>query len=297
MNPRQLQQFIAVAEELHFGRAADRLNMAQPPLTMAIRKLETELDTPLLTRTSRQVALTPAGTVFLAEARAILRSLDVAAERTRKAADRTVPVLTLGHLPASSVLPSIVRELRQTLPRIDLRLIEATTAEQLDLLTRGRLDVAIVRPPKRPPTGVLFRTIDRHPLVTALAADHRLADHAAIALPDLAGETFVGTPADETNGLDHAVAVLCRKAGVDPTPVQIAREIPSLMTLVAAGIGVAIVPEPRFVLGYRGVVTLPLAPVGTEDAPTIDLQAAWLPSNPSAALADALDLIAPALPA
>lgn len=272
---KQLDQFVAVAEELHFGRAAQRLNMAQPPLSMAIRKLEDALGVALFDRSSRRVGLTQAGRTLLEESYRVSHCVDMALERTRQAHAGHAGHLDLGFLSTSSVLPDLVRRYRASHPDVELRLTEATTAEQLALLAQGRIDIGVMRPPGKPPKGIAFETVARQRLMLALPENHPRASRASMDLAAFVEEPFVITPPDSANGLNHVAAKLCREAGFEPRVVQVAREIPSLMALVAAGVGVAIVPESHFVTGYQGVVVRPIerGPAGSE--PTIDMLVAW----------------------
>lgn len=255
MEFRQLQLFVAVAEELHFGRAAARVGMAQPPFSQQIRRLEAALGLRLLTRTSRRVALTSAGERFLDDARALLAKRAEVITAARRAAGGEVGVLRVGFGATSAfgVLPDIVRRFRSQLPDVTLQLHERESTEIGAALATGDLDIAIVRGPFKH-EGVTAELLVREPLALALPSTHGRAREKAIALSTLAAEPFVLFPRHTAPGLHDAVIRMCVAAGFSPAVVQEAPSWSSVVCLVAAGLGITIAPLSAGDLRPRTVV-------------------------------------------
>lgn len=251
---RHLRYFVAVAEELHFGRAAARLGMAQPPLSQQIQRLEAELGVMLFVRTNRSVALTDAGRVFLDESRHLLADVTGAVEATRRAGRGASGSLTVAF--AASVmfltLPTIIRRFRARYPDVRLDLRELPTAPQLEGLKRGELDIGFVREPA-PDEELRCETVLREPLVFAVARGHRLARRTRVTLRECANEDFVLFPRDVAPGLHAQVFAVCREAGFTPRVVQVSRELYTTVSLVEAGVGVTIIPASIRKLGWKGV--------------------------------------------
>lgn len=275
MDIRHLRQFVAVAEELHFGRAATRLGMAQPPLSMAIRRLEDSVGSRLLTRTSRQVRLTAAGEVLLEEARSVLARLETALERTRQAATGRRGQLTLVFVANCFVLPTLLRAFRQSAPDVTIRLREATTAEQLADLAAGTADVGILRPPGDPPPGIVLERVLAQTLLLALPIDHPCADRETVALEDMAEADFVATVREKGAGYHDRVVGLCRRAGFVPRVVEQAIQMQTVLALVAAGTGVAVVPDSPTLRCHPEVALRRLSIAGQPSQDGIDLLMAW----------------------
>jgi len=275
---RQLRQFVAVAEELHFRRAAARLHMAQPPLSTAIRRLEAELGTALLVRSSREVALTAAGAVLLKEARRVLATLEAGLARTRLAASGRVGTLDLTFLSNCAMLPPALRAFRADCPDVDIRLHEASTADQVARLLDGTADVGFLRPPGAPVPALAFELVVRQPLSLALAADDPRAGIAVVALEEFAAADFIATPRDKGAGFHDTVMELCRRAGFAPRVVQRARQMDTVKALVASGLGVAVVPQNAVEQVPPGVVLRPFTVAGCRDA-AVDLLMAWNPAR------------------
>lgn len=282
MELRHLRYFVAVAEELHFHRAAERLHISQPPLSQQIRALESELGVQLLERNRRSVSLTAAGAVFLREAREILAAVDAAAETARSVARGDAGRLALGFVGSAmhSALPGILRAHRRAFPQVELVLTELPTAAQLAALMAGRIDAGVIRPPVREP-GLVFETIHREPVVIALPEDHPLAARRDVALADLVEEPFVLLARREAPGLYESLNTAMAGAGGVPEVVQEAREMQTVVGLVAAGLGVSLVPASVGADEHRGVAYRPVA--GT--APTIELALAWRPDDLSPVVA------------
>ncbi|MDO2384375.1 LysR substrate-binding domain-containing protein [Mycobacterium avium subsp. hominissuis] len=273
MELRHLRYFRAVAEELHFGRAAQRLHIAQPPLSQQIRQLERELGVELLIRSTRHVALTPAGQAFHARAIAILDAVDDAADLARRVADGTTGRLTIGCVGSAtySVLPRLVRALGELLPDVDVRVRgEMLAPAQLAALAAGEIDLALLRPPVIDP-GLCTEIIRRDSLLVALPEGHRLSKRKALAIGDLREEGLVAHAGGGRSVMALLLATLCADAGFTPRVRHEVEETSTLVTLVAAGLGAAIVPAPTSALDIAGVVYRPLQPRSLG----VELVAAW----------------------
>jgi DNA-binding transcriptional LysR family regulator len=287
MELRHLRYFTAVAETCHFGRAAERLHMAQPALSQAIRQLEGELGAPLLTRTTRQVSLTPAGEFLYDEARRLLRNLDGAVKGVRRVADGRKGLIRVGFTgtAAFTQLPRIARALQRDLPDVALEVhADMLTPAQSAGLRDGRLDLAVLRPPATG-DGVVMRTVEVEPLVLAVPAEHRLAVEPVISLSDLASEGFVAYGSKDS-AVNEAVLRACRGAGFTPRREHEAPGTAVLLALVAAGLGVALVPG-----SARAVPLADLVFREVTDAGTVDLALAWRRDDPSTLVRSVLDTL------
>jgi DNA-binding transcriptional LysR family regulator len=258
MDLRHLRHFVAVAEELHFSRAAARLGIGQPPLSQSIQALEAELGAKLFERTRRHVELTEPGHLLLAEAREILARAERAVVLTRRAARGEVGELRVGFTAASPflpVVPRIIDAYRRASPDVHLTLTELPSLRQLAALADGRIDVGFVRAP-RTPTGdaFTFLTILKEPLIAVLRADHRLAALDPVPLAELRDEPFVFYPADYGTSTLEQVSALCAAAGFQPKVAQEAREAFTIIGLIAAGLGVSILPAQLRQVAVEGVV-------------------------------------------
>jgi DNA-binding transcriptional LysR family regulator len=243
MELRQLRYFVAVAEDLHFGHAAQRLRIAQPALSRQIQALEEELQVQLLFRNRRRVQITPAGQVFLERSRLLLSRAEDAILAAQRAGDGVSGSLNLGFVGSATydMLPAVLRAFTQTFPEVELILSEMTVHAQLEALTEKRIDIGLLRLPRKT-EGLVFQTISREPLYAALPSSHRLAQVTAVRLSALAGEPFVLYPDHPRPSWTEFVIGLCHQAGFQPTVVQRTVEIQTTLSLVAAGIGVSIVP-------------------------------------------------------
>jgi DNA-binding transcriptional LysR family regulator len=255
-----LRCFVTVAEEMHFGRAAERMNMSQPPFSRQIQILERILDVQLLERTSRSVKLTPAGQTFLPEARHILQLLDNATLLTKRIALGKTGSLKVGFtaMTAVGVLPRLVSGFRDTFPNAELRLQEANSADQLRKLHSSEIDIAIVRPPL-PQTALQSLCLSNEPLIAAIPATHALAVKSKIALRDFDGQPFISYLPYEAYYLCTMVGDLLATAGVTPNYVQQLTQVHAVMALVHAGIGLSIVPGGARLFNFSGVVLRPIA--------------------------------------
>jgi DNA-binding transcriptional LysR family regulator len=243
---RHLRYFVAVAEDLSFRGAADRLHIAQPALTHQIQALERILGVRLLNRTKRSVELTEAGSLFLEEARMTLRQ----AERARLVGERagrgelgSIEIGYVSSTPAAGILSSNVFSFRRAYPAVDLHLTEMDTDPQLEALAEGRLDVGFIRPPvPQYPLGVVAVTILNEPIIVVLRKDHPLATQTAISVATLANEPFITTHLKEGIGFYEHMMSVCRQGGFTPRIAQRARQFATIVSLVGAGLGVALVP-------------------------------------------------------
>lgn len=265
MELRHLRSFIAVAEERNFSRAAERLHLAQPPLSQQIRSLERDLGVQLFHRTTRKVELTAAGDAFLGRARRLLADLDAAAEEARLVAAGSVGRLTIGCVGSVtySLLPLLARGLASELPGIEVSFRgEMLVPDQVAALLAREIDLALLRPPVREP-ALDVRPLRHDRLVVAVPADHPLAHRRRLAVTALRGVDLLVHTGRSASVMFDRVVGLCREAGFEPRIRHEATETATLLTLVAGGLGVAVVPEPAASLGLPGVVHLPLSGAGT----------------------------------
>lgn len=264
---RHLRYFVAVAEELHFGRAAQRLNIAQPGLSQQIKALETELGVPLLMRTRRRVELTAAGQVFLEEGRRALTQVERAEKLARRAASGEIGRLAIGGTEAATwvVLPQLVREFRKRHPNVDLAIREMPSPAQLSALRNAEIDVGFVRPPLGT-EGLVARTVLEEKLGVILPKAHPLAKRAEIPITALRDEPLVVHPA-RPSGWAEFMTSICRNAGFEPLVAQEASETATAVSFVAAGLGLTIVPVSLKGLVRPGLVYRPVA----KPAPTAKL--------------------------
>lgn len=248
---RLLRQFVAVAEELHFHRAAARLHMSQPPLTAAIRRLEEEIGSELILRGNRTLGLTAAGAVLLEEARLLLQQADRALLATQDAAAGRTGSIRLGYVGSALYgrLPEVIRNFRQANADVRLELIEATSARQIQMLREKRLDVGVVIPPVFDAEDMQLQPFDTDRLAIALPRAHPLAQGDAVTIAELADEPFVLWPAREGRGFHSQVVRLCAAAGFTPRVVQEAHGMHAVLSLVAVEAGISVVPASM--VGFR----------------------------------------------
>lgn len=270
METRHLKYFIAVAEERHFGRAAARLHMAQPPLSQQIRQLEEQLGTPLMVRTTRKVELTPAGQVLLDRGRVLLQELQVLESDVQQVGDGATGVLRVGFTGTATyrLMPTIVQAARRTLPGLRITVQgEMLTPQMEAALEEGRLDAAVLRPPVQS-GAIALKLLEQDQLVAALPADSPLAEKGTLELAALSEEGFIGYPG--YSAVSSIFIDACRKAGFQPRVVQEAKETSTLLSLVASGMGIALVPMTSRMFSYQGVAFRPL-----RNPPPMDLAVAW----------------------
>lgn len=289
MRFRRLGYFVAVAEELSFTRAAERLHMAQPPLSQQIAQLEKELGAPLFDRSRRAVRLTAAGAALLPEARRILADLDETGRLVRRVAAGTTGRLAVGFVPTAinGVLPDLLRTFGTEHPDVALTLREMAPDALVRAVHDLRLDVAVLYLPISEP-DLVVRRLAAEELMLALPAEHPAASGPDVALADVAGEPFVLPEQHDVPGLHRAVNALFADAGIAPRVAQ--RGIwlmQTLLGLVAAGIGLAVVPASVAELGRRGVVIRPIRGAGHR----VDVAAVWRADHESAPLAGLLAVL------
>jgi DNA-binding transcriptional LysR family regulator len=294
MELRHLRYFIAVAEELHFRRAAERLHMSQPPLSQQIRQLEEEVGATLLLRNQRKVELTAAGAAFLVRAREIMDAVEDAAREARRVQRGEVGRLAVGFVGSAmySFVPELLRAFRDQAPDVALRLHEMETTEQLRQLDDGRLDVGFLRAPGRWP-GLAFATTLEESVVVALPDVHPLAKRPFLRLADLEGEPLVLLAPAGSPGLRAALAGAIAQLGGEDRIVQEVAEMQTVIGLVAAGAGISLVPESVRALVRHGVTYRPL----DGEAPTVNLEMAWRAADGSPVLAAFLEQARAAAPA
>jgi len=272
MELRHLQYFIAVAEELNFSRAAERLHMAQPPLSQQIRQLEEELGFQLFHRTKRQVQLTAAGQVFFREAKAILGQVEQAIQTGQQASRGETGRLVIGFVSSATynILPSILQAFRQAIPAVTLELRELTTNQQLQLLASGQIDVGLVRPSVEQPnlhSEILFE----ESLMAALPLAHPARKRGKISIKSLIDEPFILFPRSLAPGLYDPIISFCQQAGFSPQVVQEAIQMQTIVSLVAAEMGVSIVPMSLQHLQRSGVIYKPFQ----EKSPLVAIALLW----------------------
>lgn len=255
----QLRCFVAVAEELHFGRAAARLNMTQPPLSRQIQILERVLDVVLLERSNRTVRLTPAGQSFLAEARRLLKLAESAALLAKRVANGKAGSINIGFTATSaySYVPQLVAACRRELPDVEVSLKEMVSGDQLKRLDSGEIDIGLLRPPI-PRGGLSAFRVTAEPLIAAVPSGHRLARRQTIALADLAAEPFIMYAPYEARYFHDLLVELFSRAGLVPNHVQHLAQIHSILAMVHSGVGVALVPEAAVNLHFSGVALRPV---------------------------------------
>ncbi|MCK1389068.1 LysR substrate-binding domain-containing protein [Bradyrhizobium sp. 21] len=255
----QLRCFVTVAEELHFGRAAARLNMTQPPLSRQIQVLEHIIDAPLLERTSRSVRLTPAGRSFLPEARRILKLAESASQVARRIALGKTGSLKIGFTAAAAYgfLPELVAACRAKLPEVDFSLKEMVSGDQFEALTSGQIDAGLLRPPIARPE-LASRRVVAEPLLAAIPKKHPLANAENITIKDFGDQPFVMYSPYESRYFHDLLVALFTRADILPRYVQHLSQIHSILAMVRAGLGLAIVPAAAASLKIADVRLRPL---------------------------------------
>jgi DNA-binding transcriptional LysR family regulator len=270
MELRHLRYFIAVAEELHFGRAAQQLGISQPPLSQQIQALEQELGARLFERTNRRVELSEAGRLFLEEARLVLAQVDRAADVARRAQLGELGEMKIGFTssaPFNSSLPKAIYAFRQAFPAVHLNLQEMSSKSVADALVDETIEIGLMRPLALPDSLSVVELL-REPLVAVLSVAHPLAqaEQQGIELKELANEPFVFFPRSYGSGLYAQFLSLARQAGFSPHIAQEAGEAMTIIGLVAAGLGVSVLPASFQWMRIEGVVYRPLLDPGATTA-------------------------------
>ncbi|MEA4858492.1 LysR family transcriptional regulator [Solidesulfovibrio sp.] len=262
MDLRACPCFVAVAEELHFGRAAARLGLAQPPLSQRIKALEAEIGARLFARTSRSVALTPAGEAFWREARLVLDGAARAAETARRVAQGLAGRLTVGFVnPAMDAFLSVVlADFRRQAPEVELVLREMSSREQMAALATGRLEAGFLRHVGQDVPGAAVTVVSREPYILALPAGHGLAGRRRVALADLDGQPLIFPPRAGAPSPRPAIEAVLDRVGASVVVAQEAASKFTMLSLVAAGVGLAFLPASVRVWRRAGVVCRELSP-------------------------------------
>lgn len=284
MELRHIRYFLAIAEEKNFTRAAARLGIGQPPLSQQIRDLEREVGTPLFHRVPHGAELTEAGRAFWEVVSRLPPQVTEAIHAAQRAARGETGALRLGFTGTAvlnPVVPACIREFRRHYPQVEIRLMETNSALLVQALVEKRLDVAIVRPAEGSPPTVVHHLLTAENLVAALPAAHPAAREGGaadtgIALASLKDDPFILTPRSIGSSLHDTVLASCRAAGFTPTQGQAAPQIASMLSLVSAELGVALVPESMQQLKVHGVV---YRPIGGGAPPRVSLSVAHLDSQ------------------
>lgn len=247
MELRQLRYFVALADEMHFGKAASRLNIAQPALTQQIKALERSVGATLFNRTKRSVALSTAGLLMLDEAKQLLRQADRTQSLAMQAGRGEIGIVEVGFVGSatfSGVLASAILAFRQTRPQVDLRLYEMGIAQQLLQLDERKIDVGFVRPPVRNcPAGVVIETVTTEGIILAINEHHTFARREPLQVRDLRDELFIVPSLQPGTGFFAHSEAIWQKAGFTPRVSQRATQLSTICSLVAAGLGVALLPD------------------------------------------------------
>jgi DNA-binding transcriptional LysR family regulator len=284
MDLRQLRQFVAVAEERSFRRAAERLHVSQPPLSVAVQRLEADVGVTLLDRTRHHVRLTVAGEAFLREARRTLAHAQLSVEIAQRAAAGKLGTLRLSFVPSAAlgVVPRLLRAFREDYPDVKLVLTGDTTSQQMAALLSGATDVGIVVPPLHDARDFRVEPFCDQELTLAVPDTHPLAQQKRVQLRDLAPEPFVGFPFKEGPGFESVVMAACQDCGFIPNFVQVASQMQTILALVGGGLGIALVPQAMQAVQTEHVVYLQVRRRNAQVKYALGL--AFRPSNANPAL-------------
>jgi len=282
MELRHLRYFVAVAEEQHFTRAAARLGIGQPPLSQQIQQLERELGAPLFKRLSRGIQLTEVGEVFLIDARATLAAAARASDNARRAARGELGALQIGFTVSASFhpfVPRVILKFRETHPGVTLTLREGNSVALLESIRDNRLDLAIVRPMSKQYDTLETEGLFDEPMLIVMSTSHRLSASPRLTLADIAQEDFVLYARQTGPGVFDAIVAACAQAGFSPNVTQEAPQLASTIHLVAAGLGISIVPAAMRSLHAEGVRYIPID--GVASRVTLSLAYRRFESSPS----------------
>jgi DNA-binding transcriptional LysR family regulator len=288
MELRQLQSFVVVAEELNVGRAAVRLHLTQPSLSRQIAALERDLGVELFARIKKRFVLTAAGAAFLDDARDLLRRADDAVRTAQRTQRGEVGTLRLRFVQSATfeALPRLLGAFRTAYPEVVLDLETMTTIRQTEALRDGRIDVGLLRFPSDAP-GLLSKVVSEDPLVAALPAKHPLAKRRRIALKDLADDDFILYTRATGPSVHDVIVGHCQAAGFTPRISQQGADVQTIVSLVAAGLGVSLLIAPTPPIDPAAVVYRELS----DDLPPWQLSVAWSPANSSPVLRQFLQLV------
>lgn len=293
----QLRCFVTVAEEMHFGRAAARLNMTQPPLSRQIQVLEHIIEAKLLDRTSRSVRLTAAGRSFLPEANRILKLAESASQAARRIAMGKTGSIKIGFTAAAAYgfLPELIAACRTRLPEVDLSLKEMVSSDQLEALVSGQIDAGLLRPPVARSELVSARVV-AEPLLVAAPDGHPFAAAKSVFLKDLDDQPFVMYSPYESRYFHDLLVTQFTRADILPRYVQHLSQIHSILAMVRAGLGLAIVPAAAAGLNFSGVQLRPLRLGAPEPAP-VELFMVWRRDDESPLLPSLIEIAGALAPA
>jgi DNA-binding transcriptional LysR family regulator len=288
MELRHLKYFVAVAEELHFGRAAKKLHIAQPPLSQQIMNLEHELGVKLFDRTRRSIQLTDAGKYFLNEARQVLSHVERAAETAGRISRGQAGRLTVGFVGSviHTFLPEGLRTYRERFPDVELVLQELNTAEQMKSLHAGRIDVGFLYVGAQDP-ALASKTLTQAPLLAVLPTKHALSGRKSLRIRELAQEPFIANTRSSEPVVRDAFISMCHSAGFSPRITQEAGQVQTVLGLVASGLGACLLPD--FIKNIRrpGVQYIPLS----GSPPRVKLAVVWRNDNSSTLVKSFLNVI------
>jgi DNA-binding transcriptional LysR family regulator len=274
MDLHQLRCFVTAAEELHFGRAAQRLGMLPSALGRHMRLLEEDLGTRLMTRTTRSVTLTDDGAILVKEGRALLEQADALSAKLRTTGRKQAVTVRVGAIDsaAAGLLPMLLRDFRERRPDVTVQLVEDKTIRLLPRLLSGRLDLAFVRPPESPDKRLSFMFLFHETAVVAVSDHHPLASRKCVTVADLVDQPLI-VPERRSRPHSHDLTItLFAEAGLQARIAQIADEKQTIVNLVAAKLGVAIVPKWTSRMAARGVRYIRLA---ASDMKKLPVAAAW----------------------
>jgi DNA-binding transcriptional LysR family regulator len=285
---RQLELFIAVAEELNFGRAASRLNISQPPLTRQIQSLEAELGVLLFKRTKRTVEMTEAGTVLLRDAREIFRQLEAAAGNVKSAASGEEGHLSVAFEGAAmyDLIPRSVKMYQEKYPKVIVTMHDMTSSEQTSALVQNRIAVGFVSGRIKDRKFVV-ETVLKEPVTLALPAHHRLAEQKIVPLKSIAAENLLLCPRAHNPAMYDQIIGMCRRAGFAPNIVHQPAEMQLVLGFIASGLGIAVVPAAVRNVRRAGVVYRQMRPAG----PQTELSLVWLKTNESVLAARFVEIV------
>jgi DNA-binding transcriptional LysR family regulator len=278
MELRHLKYFVAVAEELHFGRAAERLHIAQPPLSQQIMNLEEELGVKLFDRSKRTIQMTEAGAYFLKEAQHILSHVEEASETARRIYRGQAGRLVVGFVGSvvHTFLPEGLRAFRENFPEVELVLQELNTADQIKSLHAKRIDVGFLYPAARD-RALASQTLTQAPLIVVLPEKHALAGRKSVDIRDLAQEPFIANTRSSEPVVRDAFISICHAAGFSPRIAQEAGQVQTVLGLVASGLGACLLPDYIKNIRRPGVRYIPLS----GPSPTVKLAVVWRSDNSS----------------
>lgn len=288
MDIRPLRYFVALAEQRHFGRAAETLHIAQPALSQQIKMLEAELEVQLFDRSTRPIGLTAAGLALLREARVILSQLSRAEAIARRegAEDRGRLVIGITGTAAMEFAVPVLRTFGERRPNVQISLREMSSPAQLAALEDGEIHIGFVRPPVHD-ERISIRLVHTDPFQVALPEDHPKAAEERVRLAELSGTPLVIFDREEAPGFRDLMLHVCRSGGYTPTIIQDASQMSMMLCLVGSGFGCALVPRSARRMQIPGVVHRPLV----DSCPMIELYAAWMPDNHAPFIDELLDVV------